>query len=89
MKHIQKTNKKKLTYAACKKVVKVSEGDSFVIAAFESNCDDCRTAVGVAGVNEKMWDGRRIGVNPSLNHVPKPDSDLEPLESIRKRRDGY
>jgi hypothetical protein len=39
---------------------------SLVIAAMESDCDACRTAVGVGGVNDKLWNGKTLGVSPGV-----------------------
>lgn len=90
MKHIRVTDKvgkkKVFTRAACN--VQPNTEDQLVEAALASDCNDCRTIVGVASVNEKTWNGEVIGVRPDPVYDPKPYADLEPLESIRKRRDG-
>lgn len=47
-------------------------GDDFVTAALASDCDACRTAAGVARVNDKQWNGTVIGVRPEPFWTPMP-----------------
>ncbi len=50
---------------------------SFVDAALASDCDACRGAVGIVGVNEKQWNGQVIGVHPEpvWQRAPMADAD--------------
>jgi len=80
IKHIAKGKK-----AVCGEVL--LPGDKLVIAALSSNCDACRAKVGIAGVNEKTWDGKQIGVSKEV--VWEPETMVgTTLAEIRKRRDG-
>lgn len=46
--------------------------DQLVDAALASDCDECRTATGVALTNDKTWIGEKIGVRPEPSYTPEP-----------------
>jgi hypothetical protein len=60
-----------------------------VDAAAESTCNDCRSKCSIGRVGEKDGAGKEIklshGVAP---YEPQPMKNTEPLESIKRRRDG-
>ena len=84
MKHVAKT----AAMAEPKCGAALGADDKLVTAALQSDCDDCRTALGVGRIGEKLWSGAVIGVSPELAYDPDPYPNIEPLEDILKRRDG-
>lgn len=64
--------------------------DSLVDAALASNCDACRGLAGVGGVNERLWDGKVIGVRPEPVWEPKPMKNADEICARvgRVRRNG-
>lgn len=50
-----------------------------VDAAMASDCDDCRTAVGVALVRDKSWNGEVYGVRPEPDWVQQPMTNADEI----------
>jgi hypothetical protein len=69
-------------FAKCRRVL--LEGDAVVVAALQSECEDCRTEVMVGPPSQ-----RGCAVKPALDYVPEPlpDADLI-LAEVRLHRDA-
>lgn len=50
-----------------------------VVAAMASDCDDCRTAAGVALVRDKSWSGESYGVRPEPAFESEPRADADEI----------
>lgn len=50
-----------------------------VHAAMASDCDDCRTAVGVALVRDKAWSGESYGVRPEAVFESEPMAEADEI----------
>lgn len=61
--------------------------NEFVEAALESDCDSCRTKVGVGRVNDSTWEGKKLGVKEHSKWEPQPMADAaQILEHVFNRR---
>jgi hypothetical protein len=66
---------------------KNADTELLVLAAFESDCDDCRVAVNVGRMSDKAWDGKTFGVSPGVApYVPQPLESS--VVTSKKRRKG-
>lgn len=87
MKHLQ--HKDRLFRTPANEQCKMLPGDITVAAAMQSDCNACRTAAGVAPMNEKSWDGKTFGVKPELSYVPTPHPRADQImKEALLRRDG-
>lgn len=50
-----------------------------VAAGMASDCDDCRTVLGVALVRDKKWSGETYGVRPEAAFEPEPMADADEI----------
>lgn len=80
-------NSKRKTKSVCDSVFN-AEKDSLTDVAFESDCDKCRSLIGICKQNDTLYNGKKAGVTKKLQLDPKPYNDLEPLKEIVKRRNG-
>ncbi len=61
--------------------------DSLTTTALASDCDACRTKLGIANTNDKTWSGAKIGVHPVPEWEAQPMADADALiESAMKNR---
>jgi hypothetical protein len=67
----------------------IGDADELVEVALESDCDNCRVAIGIARASDNAYGrGGEIGVRSPPVFTPEPHRDIESMEEIRKRRDG-
>lgn len=75
-------------WSKCSRHLEREESKQTVVAALESNCDECRVAVGVARVGDQMYGGAVVGVRQHPVFEPQPVVGAESVQVIRKRRSG-
>ena len=85
MKHIVKRDENEMVVGSMCGFDK-SRMFEIVEGAMESDCDECRVAVGVARVGDKSWDGRAFGVAQAVAYQPEsPLVDEDGREYERKK----
>jgi hypothetical protein len=73
--------------AACRTAL--TADDELVDAAFSSECDACRIAVGVAKAGDKSWEGKKAyGVKPVETWKETPMTDAEALIASAMKNRG-
>ena len=68
----------------------LTENDQLVFAAMQSDCNDCRTKIGIIPTVMRDVDGKVHGfISPVLESwEPKP-MDFPSVEELAKMRDGF